>query len=93
VQQTMLTSSLKNVCRPITAPLSWQRAPGGAFHERIWAGEVNLADNDLKVVYGMVHWKQLLRNMREARFSEALRIVSDRDGQSEGMRPLLPTVQ
>lgn len=64
-----------------------------AFHEMIWAGEVDLADNDLKVVYGMVHWKQLLRNTRQARFSEALRIVSDRDGQSEGMRPLLPVAQ
>src|SRR5215469_16308202 len=42
------------------------------FHRRIWAGEVNLADNDLKTLYGMVHWEQLLQNMRRTRFDEAL---------------------
>jgi aminoglycoside phosphotransferase len=52
------------------------------FHRRIWAGEVNLADNDLKIVYGMVHWEQLLRNMRQTRFEEALRIVSDQHSYS-----------
>jgi hypothetical protein len=46
------------------------------FHWRIWAG--NLADNDLQIVYGMVHWEKLLQNMRQTRFEEALRIVSDR---------------
>jgi hypothetical protein len=25
------------------------------FHERIWAGEIDLADDALKIVYGMVH--------------------------------------
>jgi thiamine kinase-like enzyme len=49
-----------------------------AFHRRMWAGEVNLADNETKIVYGKVHWEQLLENMRQARFNEALRIVSDR---------------
>jgi hypothetical protein len=47
------------------------------FHRWIWTGEVNLADNDLKIVYGRVHWEQLLQKMRQARFEEALRIVSD----------------
>jgi thiamine kinase-like enzyme len=61
------------------------------FHQRIWAGEINLADNDLKVVYGRVHWEQLLQNIRRPRFEEALRIVSDRHGRQEGMRWLLPT--
>jgi len=60
------------------------------FHRRIWAGEVNLADNDLKIVYGMVHWEQLLQNMRQTRFEEALRIVSDRHVHPEGMHRLLP---
>jgi aminoglycoside phosphotransferase (APT) family kinase protein len=63
------------------------------FHRRIWAGEVNLADNDLKIVYGMVHWEQLLQNMRQTRFKEALRIVSDRHACPEGMRRLLPLAQ
>ena len=48
------------------------------FHRRIWAGEVNLADNQMKTVYGWVHREQLLQNMRQARFYEAVRIVSDR---------------
>ena len=48
------------------------------FHRRIWAGEVNLADNQAKIVYGRVHWGQLLQNVRQARFNEALRIVADR---------------
>ena len=61
------------------------------FHQRIWAGEINLADDDLKTIYGRVHWEQLLQNVRRARFDEALRIVSDRHACPEGMRWLLPT--
>ena len=63
------------------------------LHQRIWAGEVNFADNDVKVVYGRVHWEQLLHNTRQARFDEALRIVSDRHAGAEGMRRLLPVAQ
>jgi hypothetical protein len=44
----------------------------------------------LKIVYGMVHWEQLLQNMRQTRFEEALRIVSDQHSYSEGMHGLLP---
>ena len=61
------------------------------FHERIWAGGIDLADNDLKIVYGMVHWKQLLENVRQPRFDEALRIVSERNTGQEGVRLLLPS--
>jgi hypothetical protein len=60
------------------------------FHQRIWAGEVNLADNDMKIVYGRVHWEQLFKNVRQARFDEALRIVTDRHRRQEGMLRLLP---
>jgi len=60
------------------------------FHRRIWAGEVSLADNHLKVVYGMVHWERLLQNMRRRRFDEALGIVSERNANQEGVRLLLP---
>ena len=60
------------------------------FHRRIWGGEVNLADNDLKILYGMVHWEQLLQNMRRTRFDEALGIVSERNTSREGVRLLLP---
>jgi aminoglycoside phosphotransferase (APT) family kinase protein len=60
------------------------------LHRRIWAGEINLADNDLKILYGMVHWEQLLQNMRRRRFDEALGIVSDRNTTQEGVHLLLP---
>jgi aminoglycoside phosphotransferase len=52
------------------------------FHRRMWAGEVNLADNDTKLVYGRVHWEQLLQNMRGPRYNDALRIVADRHAHS-----------
>ena len=68
-----------------------QRLPSfGDFHRKIWAGEINLADNDPKIVYGLVHWKQLLENMRQARFKAALKIVAERHGCPEGMLRLLP---
>jgi hypothetical protein len=63
------------------------------FHRRIWAGEVNLADNDLKILYGSVHWEQLLQNMRQAQFEEALRIVSDQHSCPDVMHRLLPLPQ
>lgn len=48
------------------------------YHRRMWAGEVDLADKDVKILYGRVHWERLLQNVRQARYKEALRIVSDR---------------
>ena len=63
------------------------------FYRRIWASEVNLADNDLKIVYGRVHWEQFLQKMQQTRFAEALRIVSDRHACLEGMSRLLPLAQ
>jgi len=74
-------------------PIQQNEAPPSFrdFHERIWAGKIDLADNDLKVVYGVVHWEQLLRNMRQPRFDEALRIVSERNTSQEGTRLLPPS--
>jgi len=63
------------------------------FHRRLWAAEVNLTDNDLKIVYGRVHWEQLLQKMRQAQFEEALRIVSDQHSGPDAMRRLLPLPQ
>jgi thiamine kinase-like enzyme len=61
------------------------------FHQRIWEGEVSLADNDMRIVYGRLHWEQLLQNVRGTRFDEALRIVSDRHPTPDGAPRLLPT--
>ena len=48
------------------------------YNRRMWAGEVDLTDKDVKIVYGRVHWERLLQNVRQARYNQALRIVSDR---------------
>ena len=46
------------------------------YHRRMWAGEVDLAASEVKIVYGKVHWKRLLQNVRQSRYNEALKIVS-----------------
>lgn len=48
------------------------------YHRRMWAGEIDLRDNDAKIVYGKVHWERLLRNISQPRYREALAIVADR---------------
>lgn len=61
-------------------PIDWSTPVPefGKYHRRMWAGEVDLADNDVKIVYGRVHWERLKKNVGQARYNEALRIVSDR---------------
>jgi thiamine kinase-like enzyme len=61
-------------------PIDWnEKVPEFRdLQRRIWTGEINLKDNQTKTLYGKVHWEQLLQNVRQPRFSEALRIVSDR---------------
>lgn len=46
------------------------------FHRRLWAGGVNLKENQMKMVYGRVHLERLFENVRRPRFEDALRIVS-----------------
>src|SRR5580658_485673 len=45
------------------------------YQRRIWAGEVDMAEKDVKIVYGRVHWEQFVHNVRQPRYIEALRIV------------------
>jgi len=61
-------------------PIDWSGAVPefSDYHRSMWAGEVDLADKDVKIVYGRVHWERLLHNVRQPRYSEALRIVADR---------------
>lgn len=65
-------------------PIQWSEPVPefSEFHRRIWAGEVDLRDNPSRTVYGRVHWERLLQNLRDARYSEALRIISDRQATS-----------
>ncbi len=62
-----------------------------SFQRRFWAREVRLTDNQAKTVFGRVHWEQLSQNIRQARFDEALRIVSDRNTSQECARMPLPS--
>jgi diadenosine tetraphosphatase ApaH/serine/threonine PP2A family protein phosphatase len=48
------------------------------YQRRMWAGEVDLADEDVKIIYGRVHWERLLQNVRQARYNDAHRTVADR---------------
>jgi hypothetical protein len=58
--------------------LSEEVPPFVDFHRRIWAGEVTMEGNLMRIVYGRVHWERLLTNLRLPRFEEALRIVAGR---------------
>jgi hypothetical protein len=62
------------------APVDWSEPVPefGEFNRRFWAGEVDLVEKPLKVVYGRVHWARFLQNVRDPRYSEALRIVAER---------------
>jgi len=58
-------------------PANWSEPVPGfeQFHERIWAGEINPWDKEMKTIYGQVHWKRLQENMELPRFDEAVRTV------------------
>ncbi len=52
------------------------------FHNRIWAGEVDLDSAEAKLQYGRVHMNQALHEMRAARFDDSLRTVSARHART-----------
>jgi aminoglycoside phosphotransferase (APT) family kinase protein len=64
---------------PQGKPTDWSgAAPAfGDYQRRIWSGEIDLADPEVKIAYSRVHWQRLLQNVREPRFKEALGIISD----------------
>lgn len=47
-----------------------------SFHDRIWAGEISLASDEIKIQYALVHMEQMLHNIRSKRFEDTLIIVS-----------------
>jgi len=47
------------------------------FNDLIWAGKVNLATNDARRLYALVHMEQALSNLRLKRFDDSLQIVSN----------------
>jgi hypothetical protein len=52
------------------------------FQRRMWAGEIDLSDSRTKIAYGKLHWERFRENTREARFTDALRTVSNRHAGS-----------
>ena len=49
------------------------------FHDRMWAGEIDLAFDDSRLEYALVHLVQLRQNLKTKRFEDSLRIVSNTD--------------
>jgi len=72
-------------------PIDWSGtvAEFRDYQRRMWVGEVDLVDKDVKIVYGRVHWERLRQNVRQARYNEALGIVSDRHATRPHQRPLI----
>lgn len=56
------------------------------FHNRMWKGEIDLASDDSRLEYALVHMVQLSQNLRAKRFEDSLRIVSNENGYT----PTLP---
>jgi excisionase family DNA binding protein len=61
------------------------------LHARIWQGEIDLSGNEWKIIYGRVHWAQLLENTQDVRFHQALSTVSERNAQLDNVALLLPS--
>jgi Ser/Thr protein kinase RdoA (MazF antagonist) len=45
------------------------------FNERIWSGEISLADMDNRRLYALVHMDQLKHNLQSPRFEDSMHIV------------------
>lgn len=60
------------------------------LHRHLWAGELGMAANEPRVVYGRVHWKQLQHNLQLPRFAESLRLVAERHPETSAIARLLP---
>ncbi len=60
------------------AAVSWQEEVPTfhEFHRRVWTGEADMEDSQMKITYGKVHWHRLAENARRPQFAEALRIVA-----------------
>jgi thiamine kinase-like enzyme len=47
------------------------------FHDQMWKGEINLADNAAKLQYAWVHQKEFIRKTSTERFEDSLHIVAE----------------
>jgi len=61
--------------KPIN-PNEIARHPFRTFHDRIWDGEISLAELQPKLEYAFVHFDQFLQKAQERRFEESIQMVS-----------------
>jgi thiamine kinase-like enzyme len=47
------------------------------FHDRMWAGEIDLADDQNKLLYAFVHMDKFLANINTERFECSLEVISE----------------
>ena len=57
------------------------------FHDRMWAGQVDLVSDESKLQYAWAHWLKMLNDVRTPRFEEALRIISAKNPAKTDERP------
>ena len=60
------------------------------FHKRIWDGEIDLAQNSWKIIYGGIHWVRLLDNLGHPRLEQSVERVSIENPPREHLTLLLP---
>ena len=66
----------------LAQPIDWSvPVPDLAeYQQRMWAGDIDLADRNGRLTYGRVNLARLLHDVRQPRYREALRTVMDRRG-------------
>lgn len=72
--------------QPISPP---EDVPAFAdFGRRLWNGDAHIEGNAGKLLYGWLHWRELIQNTQTRRFKEALAVVEQHS--QAGERLLLP---
>ena len=61
------------------AALNESEIPYREFQARFWSRELILSDDRSKATFSMIHWQELLHNLRQPRFKEALSTVQNPD--------------
>ena len=61
------------------AALNDPEIPFSEFQVRFWSGELALSNDRSKATFSRIHWQELLHNLRQPRFGEALSTVRNAD--------------
>jgi aminoglycoside phosphotransferase (APT) family kinase protein len=71
---TFLLSMVFAAGKPIELPLA--QTDFSEFHNQIWAGKINLANDEARQQYAWLHFEQLRNNLQQKRFEASLQVVS-----------------